>query len=108
MTGSSGTNAPPDRGDSLPFVGSYVISYILVLLLLGGLVYFAGVWNVLANTRLLDVFISSGIIGYHDLHLGIVEGVPDHKFFLYSQDPIDWRLVGVVAAFYFLFWGIKA
>ena len=108
MTGSSGTNAPPDRGDSPPFVGSYAISYILVLLLLGSLVYFAGVWNILANTRLLDVFISSGIIGYHDLHLGIVEGVPDHKFFLYSQDPIDWRLVGVVAAFYFLFWGIKA
>ncbi len=108
MTGSSETNAPPFRGDSPPFVGSYLISYVLVLLLLGSLVYYAGVWNVLANTRLLDLFVSSGIIGYHDLHLGIVEGVPDHKFFLYSQDPIDWRLVGLVAAFYFLFWGIKA
>jgi uncharacterized membrane protein YbhN (UPF0104 family) len=72
------------------------------------LVYYAGVWNVLANTRLLDLLISSGIVGYHDVHLGIVEGVPDHEYFLYSQDPIDWRLVGVVAALYFLFWGLKA
>jgi len=109
MTGSSDTNAPTDGGSRPPpFVGSYVISYILVFLLLGSLVYFAGIWNVMANTRLLDVFFSSGIIGYHDVQLGIVEGIPDHKFFLYSQDPIDWRLVGVVAALYFLFWGIKA
>ena len=87
MTGSSETNAPPDRGDSPSFVGSYVISYVLVVLLLGSLVFFAGIWNVLANTRLLDVFISSGIIGYHDLHLGIVEGVPDHKFFSTPRTP---------------------
>ena len=108
MTGSSKTNDPAHRGESPSFAGSYLISYILVVLLLGSLVYFAGVWNVMANTRLLDLFFSSGIIGYHDVQLGIVEGIPDHKFFLYSQDPIDWRLVGVVAAFYFLFWGIKA
>ena len=108
MTGSSETNAPPNR-EYIPSVfGSYAISYILVVLLLGSLVYYAGVWNVMAYTRLLDVFFSSGIIGYHDVQLGIVEGIPDHKFFLYSQDPIDWRLVGVVAAFYFVFWGIKA
>jgi len=108
MTGLSETNGPPRREDSPSVFGSYAISYILVAVLLGSLVYYAGVWNVMANTRLLDVFISSGIIGYHDVQLGIVKGIPDHKFFLYSQDPIDWRLVGVVAAFYFLFWGIKA
>jgi len=108
MPVSSNVFSEPDRGESPPFVGSYAISYILVALLLGSLVYFGGVWNVMANTRLLDVLISSGIIGYHDLNLGIVEGIPDHEYFLYSQDPIDWRLVGVVAVFYFLFWGIKA
>ena len=108
MTGTSAGSVPPDRGDSPSVFGSYAISYILVVLLLGSLVYYAGVWNVMANTRLLDVFFSSGIIGYHDVQLGIGEGIPDHKFFLYSQDSIDWRLVGVVAAFYFLFWGIKA
>jgi hypothetical protein len=88
--------------------GSYFISYLLLVVLLGALVYFAGIWNVLANTRLLDLLISSGIIGYHDLHLGIVTGIPNHELFLYSQDPVDWRLVGVVAGLYFLFWGIKA
>lgn len=88
--------------------GSYVVSYTLLVLVLGALVYFAGVWNVLANTRLLDLLISSGIIGYHDLDLGFIAGVPDHELYLFSQDPVDWRLVGVVAALYFLFWGIKA
>jgi len=108
MPASSNVISGSDRGKSPQYVGSYAISYGLMVLLLGALVHFAGVWNVLANTRLLDLLISSGIIGYHDLDLGIVEGIPDHKFFLYSQDLIDWRLVGVVAAFYFLFWGIKA
>ncbi len=88
--------------------GSYVVSYLLLVLILGALVYFAGVWNVLANTRLLDLLISSGIIGYHDLDLGVVAGVPNHELYLFSQDPVDWRLVGVVAALYFLFWGVKA
>jgi uncharacterized membrane protein YbhN (UPF0104 family) len=99
---------PAKRRDFTDLFGSYFISYLLLALLLGTLVYFAGVWNVLANTRLLDVLISSGIIGYHDVDLGIVTGIPDHKLFLYSQDPVDWRLVGVVAALYFAFWGIKA
>lgn len=115
MSGSSEENVQPGRGrpfqspeGARPFAGSYVISYALLFLLLGSLVYFAGVWNVLANTRLLDVLISSGVIGYHDLDLGIVRGIPNHELYLYSQDLIDWRLVGIVAALYFVFWGIKA
>ena len=89
MPVSSNVTSESDRGKSPPYVGSYVISYGLMVLLLGALVHFAGVWNVLANTRLLDLLISSGIIGYHDLDLGIVQGIPDHEYFLYSQDLID-------------------
>ncbi len=104
------SNAEPrsNRRSLSDLTGSYIISYLLLFVLLGALVYFAGIWNVLANTRLLDLLISSGIIGYHDVHLGIVTGIPNHELYLYSQDPVDWRLVGVVAALYFLFWGIKA
>lgn len=103
-------NAEPraNRRSFTDLTGSYVISYLLLIVLLGALVYFAGVWNILANTRLLDLLISSGIIGYHDVDLGIVTGIPNHELYLYSQDPVDWRLVGVVAGLYFLFWGIKA
>ena len=97
-----------DRRGFADLAGSYAVSCLLLVLLLGSLVYFAGVWNVLANTRLLDLLISSGIVAYHDLDLGMVAGVPDHELYLFSQDPVDWRLVGVVAALYFLFWGLKA
>jgi hypothetical protein len=108
MTHSPSAEPGANRRGFADLAGSYVVSYLLLVLILGALVYFAGVWNVLANTRLLDLLISSGIIGYHDLDLGFVVGVPDHELYLFSQDPVDWRLVGVVAALYFLFWGIKA
>lgn len=108
MTDSANSESRANRRSFTDLTGSYLISYLVLVLLLGALVYFAGIWNVLANTRLLDVLISSGIVGYHDLHLGIVKGLPDHDLFLYSQDAVDWRLVGVVAALYFLFWAIKA
>lgn len=108
MTQSTPTAPDTNRRGFVDLAGSYIVSYLLLFLLLGALVYFAGVWNVLANTRLLDLLISSGLIGYHDLDLGVVAGVPDHELYLFSQDPVDWRLVGVVAALYFLFWGVKA
>lgn len=108
MTDPSHSTRGSSRKGFADLAGSYVVSYTLLFLILGALVYFAGVWNVLANTRLLDLLISSGIIGYHDLDLGVVAGVPDHELYLFSQDPVDWRLVAVVAALYFLFWGIKA
>jgi len=108
MTHSPSAEPGANRRKFADLAGSYVVSYLLLVLILGALVYFAGVWNVLANTRLLDLLISSGIIGYHDLDLGVVAGIPNHELYLYSQDPVDWRLVGVVAALYFMFWGVKA
>ena len=108
MTGQPSSELRASRRGHSDLVGSYVISFGLLLFLLGALVHFAGMWNILANTRLLDLLISSGIIGYHDLQLGVVTGIPDHELYLYSQDPIDWRLVAVIAALYFLFWGVKA
>lgn len=90
------------------FIKSLTLSYLVGALLLGALVYFAGVWKVLANTRLLDVLISGGIVRQHDEQLGFVDGLPDPELFLLTQDAIDWRLVGGVVALYFLFWGIKS
>ncbi|MCK5447987.1 MAG: flippase-like domain-containing protein [Gemmatimonadetes bacterium] len=108
MTSQPNSEHGASRRSLHDLVGSHAISWLLLAILLGTLVHFAGIWNVLANTRLLDLLISSGIIGYHDLHQGIVTGIPDHELYLFSQDPVDWRLVTLVAALYFLFWGIKA
>ena len=90
------------------FVWSVTLSYLVGALLLGALVFFAGVWNVLANTRLLDVLISGGIVRQNDVHLGFVDGLPDPELLLLTRDAIDWRLVGGVVALYFVFWGIKS
>jgi len=103
--GEGGSQAKRPLSDLL---GSYFLSYILAATLLFSLVWTAGIWNVLANTRLLDLFISSGLIRYHDVHLGLVDGLPNAELFLYATDPIDWRLAGIVVAMYFLFWGVRA
>ncbi|MFQ5542175.1 MAG: hypothetical protein ACE5E2_05040, partial [Candidatus Binatia bacterium] len=54
--------------------------FVIAGLLLAALVYFAQIWEVLANTRLLDFLIRVGVIKYHDKMVGFIEGVADHKY----------------------------
>jgi uncharacterized membrane protein YbhN (UPF0104 family) len=89
-------------------VWSYTFSYLLAAILLGALIWTSGVWNFLANTRLLSVLIDSGIVSYHDAQTGFIRGVPDLKYFLKSQDPIKWGLVEGAGLVFLLFWLIKA
>ncbi len=108
MPDARATSPRSSRRSPAELVGTYLLSYLLCVLLLAALVWTAGVWNILANTRLLDLLISSGIVRYHDVNQGFVAGLPDQKLFLLSQDPVDWRLAAVVVALYFLFWGVRA
>lgn len=89
-------------------IGSFALSYLVAVLLLASLVYFGNVWEVLANSRFLDFLIRVGIIKYHDKNLGFVEGVPDHKYYLKSQLPVDWLLVAVAAGLFVVFWFVKS
>ena len=89
-------------------VWSYTFSYLLGAVLLGALIWSSGVWNFLANTRLLSVLIDAGVVSYHDAQGGWIRGVPDLKYFLKSQDPIKWGLVEGAAGLFLLFWLIKA
>src|SRR5437868_5627264 len=57
-------------------VGSFTLSYLVAGGLLVALFYYGGAWNILANTRLLDVLINGGIIRYHDMNIGYVNMVP--------------------------------
>jgi uncharacterized membrane protein YbhN (UPF0104 family) len=101
--------APPeDDARAVDRVWSFAFSYLLGAFLLGSLIYFSGVWNFLANTRLLAVLINTGIVSYHDALAGIVKGVPDLKYFLKSQDPVKWGLVELAGLIFLLFWLIKA
>ena len=101
-------NEPP-AGDSkkLDRVGSYLFSYLLGAILLGSLIYFSGVWNFLANTRLLRVLIDAGVVEYHDAQHGWIKGVPDLKYFLKANDPIKWGLIDLAGFIFIIFWLIK-
>lgn len=72
------------------------------------LVHFAGVWNVLANTRLLDVLSRGGIVALTDADQGIVQGIPDPELYLLASQPIDWELVLVAALLFLGVWALKA
>ncbi len=72
------------------------------------LIWSSGVWNFLANTRLLSVLIDSGVVSYHDAQTGFIRGVPDLKYFLKASDPIKWGLVEGAALIFLVFWLIKA
>ena len=89
-------------------VWSYTFSYLLGIGLLAALIWSSGVWNFLANTRLLSVLIDAGVVSYHDAQTGVIRGVPDLKYFLKSQDPIKWGLVEGSALIFLVFWMIKA
>ncbi len=105
---STDESGPGGEARQLDRAWAYLFSYVLAAVLLGSLIYFSGVWNFLANTRLLSVMINTGIVSYHDALSGFIKGVPDLKYFLKSQDPIKWGLVELAAFIFHIFWLLKA
>lgn len=87
---------------------SYTFSYLLGTVLVWVLIWSSGVWNFIANTRLLSLLIDSGVVSYHDALNGFIRGVPDLKYYLKSQDPVKWTLIEWAALLFVLFWLIKA
>lgn len=85
-----------------------LLSWTTGIAMLVALVYFGGVWNILANTRLLDPLIRGGIIALTDADAGFIYGVPDQQHYLAAQDAIDWELVVFSAGMFMLLWFIKA
>jgi uncharacterized membrane protein YbhN (UPF0104 family) len=88
--------------------GSLALSYLVTVGLLLSLVWAGGLWNLLANTRLLDLFYRSGIVALTDADQGLVQGAPSADFFLASQDPVDWILLLVAMAILIAMWGLRS
>ena len=89
-------------------VWSYIFAYLGGIIMLGGLIYSAGIWNFLAYTRLLALLVSGGIIKIHDAHSGYVPGVPQLQLWLQAKDPINFTLVLLAVITFLVFWGIKS
>ena len=72
---------------------SFSASYLLGLSLIVGLVFTAGFWEVVANTRALAALIASGIIALGEDDPGLGTGVPAVNLWIRSQEPVTWLLV---------------
>lgn len=98
---------PTDSFRFSDVLASNLLGYLIAIALVASLVMSAGVWNILANTRLLDVLIEAGFIQYHDKQLGFIAGIPEVEYYLMAKDPVDWYLMGAVVVLLLLFWLIK-
>jgi uncharacterized membrane protein YbhN (UPF0104 family) len=96
--------AAPGRTSLL---GSFTLAYASMVILMVLLVYYGGVWNLLANTRLLDLLIRAGVIAYHDDQIGFVLGVNEYGDYLKSQDPVSWSIIAIVFVIFWFFWSVK-
>ena len=86
--------ASPPSADARQDAGwSLALSYLVAGVLLVTLVWAGGLWNLLANSRILDLLMRSGVIAFTDADQGFYKGVPDAEYFVASQDPIDWGLL---------------
>jgi uncharacterized membrane protein YbhN (UPF0104 family) len=100
--------AEPDREQSRGLSAAFALAYLVAAAALVLLVHFGGIWNLLANSRLLDVLGRGGIIAITDTDQGIVQGIPNPEYYLLASQPIDWELLLVAAGLFLLMWGLKA
>ena len=99
---------PALRRSAGDLIASLSLSYITGALVLGFLIYSGGVWNFLANTRLLDLLSRGGIVALTDADAGFFTGVPDLSLYVAARDPIDIGLVFLAMGIFLVFWGLKA
>jgi len=64
------------------------------------MVWAAGLWEFIANTRLLAVFLAGGIVALGEDDSGLGTGVPGVQYFITSQEPVTWALVLLSAALF--------
>ncbi|MEW6153616.1 MAG: hypothetical protein AB1673_06455 [Actinomycetota bacterium] len=95
-----GDGVRTERRGAADLAASFALAYAVGAGLMLALLHNAGMWSVVAYTRLLDLAITAGVVQLHDAQPGIIEGVPELELFQKSQEPIDTglALVGAVSA----------
>lgn len=84
------------------------LSYLLGIALMTFLVTSGGIWNQLANSRVLNLLIEGGVVRYHDKQIGPIAGVPELKYYVMSNDPVGWWVAIIAIALMFGYWSVKA
>jgi uncharacterized membrane protein YbhN (UPF0104 family) len=88
--------------------GPFAFSYVFGVVLLVALVWWSGLWSVLANTRALSVLVDGGIIPLTDMDVGYGLGAPDVTYYVASQDDVDWGLLVLCVGLFVLLAIVKA
>lgn len=85
-----------------------LVSYAAAAFLLSMLILWAGVWEWMANTRVLRILMESGVVALTDADQGFILGVPDLEHFVKASDPINFGLVIAAMLLFCVFWMLKA
>jgi hypothetical protein len=88
--------------------GSFALSYLLGAALIATLINAGGIWDILANTRLLDPLIRGGVVALTDQDEGFVSGVPDLLYYVKAKDAVDWELVALAGLLFIVVWALKS
>lgn len=75
-------------------------SYLLTIAIFAGLIAAAGIWEVVANTRVLAFLLAGGVVALGEDDPGLGSGVPGIHYFIRSQEPIIWQLLLISAAMF--------
>ena len=94
---------------SLPerLLGALALPWVACVTLLSFLAIAGGLWNLVANTRVLNLMIEGGVVRFHDKQIGPIDGVPELKYFIASQDPVAWPLLALAIICMCVFWTLK-
>ncbi|OGO50581.1 MAG: hypothetical protein A2148_04865 [Chloroflexi bacterium RBG_16_68_14] len=79
---------------------SFMFAYIAAIALMAALILWGGLWDWMANTRLLAWLLDAGVIALTDEDQGLIAGVTDAEFYIKSQEPVVWGLVAAVAGMF--------
>jgi len=86
---------------------AFALAYLVAAVALVALVHAGGIWNLLGNSRLLDVLSRGGVVALTDADQGIVQGIPSLDHYVAAQDPIDWELIVLAIGVFVLAWAAK-
>ena len=111
--GRRGGGAPPpapgllERGRGL--FGPFALAWLIAIALIVQLIRAGGFWQIAANTRILDFLGRAGFLRLTDSDIGsFFGGLPEAKYYVQSNDYIDWIVVAVAVLIFMLVWTLKA
>jgi hypothetical protein len=78
-----------DKAAFAAILSSFAVCFVSLALM----IWLAGPWDVIAQTRVLSLLIDAGVIPLSEDDPGIGSGVPSVHVWIQSQEPVIWRLV---------------